>query len=244
MTKLYMVNWLSVVVGIYLLGMVLYGHHRGFLRLIVSMLAMVLSLTFVRAALPPVTGYLKENTNLQKTISENMKKSIGLGLDENLSAKAFEAPSAQRMIIENLKLPQNLKKALVENNNNEVYQVLGVEEFTDYVGSYLADMILNSAGSVLLFAAIYLFSRLVIKWLNIIARLPVISGINKLAGALLGGLEGLVFLWIACLLITAFSGTEWGLMLTRQIEASKWLSFIYTHNILSQMLLGILHSFI
>ena len=54
-----MENWLPAVIGIYLLGMVLYGHYKGFIRLAVSMLAMVLSLTLVRAALPAVTGYLK-----------------------------------------------------------------------------------------------------------------------------------------------------------------------------------------
>lgn len=244
MTKLYMENWLSVVAGIYLLGMVLYGHYRGFIRLVVSMLAVVLSLTVVRVSLPTVTGFLKENTGLQQTISENMKKSMGLEPEESPSGEALEAPSAQRTVIENLKLPQNVKNALIENNNSEVYQMLGVQAFTDYIGSYLADVILNSAGFVLLFAGIYLFSRLVMRWLDIIARLPILSGINKIAGALLGGLEGLVFLWITCLLVTAFSGTGWGLVLTRQIEASKWLSFLYSHNFLNLMVLGVLRGFI
>ena len=244
MTKLYMENWLSVVAGIYLLGMVLYGHYRGFIRLVVSMLAVVLSLTVVRVSLPTVTGFLKENTGLQQTISENMKKSMGLEPEEIPSGEALEAPSAQRTVIENLKLPQNVKTALIENNNSEVYQMLGVQAFTDYIGSYLADVILNSAGFVLLFAGIYLFSRLVMGWLDIIARLPILSGINKIAGALLGGLEGLVFLWITCLLVTAFSGTEWGIVLTRQIEASKWLSFLYSHNFLNLMVLGVLRGFI
>ena len=244
MTKFYMENWLSVVAGIYLIGMVLYGHHRGFIRLIVSMLAVVLSLTIVRVSLPTVTGFLKEKTGLQQTISENMKKSMGLELEENPSGEALEAPSVQRTVIESLKLPQSVKNALIENNNSEVYQMLGVQAFTDYIGGYLADMILNSAGFVLLFAAIYLFSNLVMRWLDIIARLPILSGINKIAGALLGGLEGLVFLWIACLLVTAFSGTEWGLALSRQIEASKWLSFLYGHNFLNLMVLGVLRGFI
>ncbi|ADL02822.1 CvpA family protein [Lacrimispora saccharolytica] len=244
MTKLYMENWLSVLAGVYLLGMVLYGHHRGFIRLVVSMLAVVLSLTVVRAALPSVTGFLKENTGLQQTISENMKKSIGLEPEEKPDGEALEAPSVQRTVIENLKLPQNMKNALIENNNSEVYQMLGVQAFTDYIGSYLADVILNSAGFVLLFAAIYLFSRLVMRWLDIIARLPILSGINKIAGAVLGGVEGLVFLWIAGLLVTAFSGTQWGLILTRQIEASKWLSYLYSHNFLNLMVLGVLRGFL
>ncbi len=244
MTKFYMENWLSAVAGIYLLGMVLYGHHRGFIRLVVSMLAVVLSLSIVRVSLPTVTGYLKENTNLQQTISKNMQKSMGLELEGDSLGEPTDTPSVQRTVIESLKLPQSVKKALIENNNSEVYQMLGVQAFTDYIGGYLADMILNSAGFVLLFAAIYLFSKLVMKWLDIIARLPILSGINKIAGALLGGLEGLVFLWIACLLITAFSGTEWGLILSRQIEDSKWLSFIYSHNFLNLMVLGVLRRFI
>lgn len=244
MTKLYMENWLSVAAGVYLLGMVLYGHHRGFVRLVVSMLALVLSLTLVRVSLPAVTGYLRENTHIQQTISENMKKSMGLGLEENPSGEALKAPSAQRMLIENLKLPQSMKNALLENNNSEVYQMLGVQAFTDYIGSYLADVILNSIGFVLLFAVIYLLSRLVFRWLDIITRLPILSGINKIAGALLGGMEGLIFLWIACLLVTAFSGTEWGLTLVQQIEASKWLSYLYSHNFLNLMVLSVLHSFV
>ena len=176
MTKLYMENWLSVLAGVYLLGMVLYGHHRGFIRLVVSMLAVVLSLTVVRAALPSVTGFLKENTGLQQTISENMKKSIGLEPEEKPDGEALEAPSVQRTVI--------------------------------------------------------------------IARLPILSGINKIAGAVLGGVEGLVFLWIAGLLVTAFSGTQWGLILTRQIEASKWLSYLYSHNFLNLMVLGVLRGFL
>lgn len=240
MTKLYMENWLSIIAGVYLLGMVLYGHHRGFIRLIVSMLALVVSLAIVRVSLPTVTGFLKENTNIQQTISESMKMSIGLEQEESVGEESV-VPSAQRMIIENLELPQNIKAALIENNNSEMYQMLGVQAFTDYIGSYLADVILNSIGFVLLFAAVYLAARLIMRWLDIIARLPILSGINKIAGALLGGMEGLVFLWVACLVINAFSGTEWGIMLIRQIEASKWLSFLYTHNFLNLMVLGILH---
>lgn len=235
-----MENWLSVIAGIYLLGMVLYGHYKGFIRLVVSMLAVILSLTIVRVALPTVTEFLKENTKIQQTISESMKKSVGIQGEETPGDISSDAPSVQRTIIEKLDLPQNMKNALIENNNSEMYQLLGVQAFTDYVGNYLANKILNSVGFVILFAVVYVAMKMIASWLNIIARLPIISGINKIAGALLGGIQGLVFLWLACILITAFSGTEWGLMLSRQIEASKWLSYLYNHNFLNLMVLGVL----
>ena len=240
MTKLYMENWLSIIAGIYLLGMVLYGHHKGFIRLVVSMLAVILSLTIVRAALPTVTGYIKENTKLQQTISESMKKSVGLQGEDNTGETTSEVPSIQRTVIEKLDLPQNMKSALIENNNSEMYQLLGVQRFTDYIGNYLANKILNSVGFVILFAVVYLAMKLIVSWLDLIARLPIISGMNKIAGALLGGIQGLVFLWLACILITAFSGTTWGFALSRQIEASKWLSYLYNHNFLNLMVLGVL----
>lgn len=235
-----MENWLSVIVGVYLIGMVLYGHHRGFIRLVVSMLALVLSLTIVRVSLPAVTGYIKENTGLQQTISESMKKSIGLQTEENSDETTSEMPSVQRTVIEKLDLPQTMKNALIENNNSEMYQLLGVQAFTDYVGSYLANKILNSVGFVILFAAVYVAMKLIVGWLDIISRLPILSGINKIAGALMGGIQGLVFVWLACILITAFSGTSWGLMLSQQIEASKWLSYLYSHNFINLMVSGVL----
>jgi len=244
MTRLYMENWLSVIAGVYLLGMVLYGHHRGFIRLVVSIFAMILSLTVVRVSLPAVTTYLKENTTLQQTVSQNIVKAAGLAQEQSSGEEISDKPSAQRTIIENLNLPHAVKSALIENNNSEIYQMMGVQAFTDYVGNYLADTIINSAGFVLLFAAVYMASKLIIRWLDIIARLPIISGINKLAGAIAGGLEGLLFLWLACLLVTAFSGTEWGMMITRQIESSQWLSFLYSHNLLNLMVLGVLHGLI
>lgn len=237
-----MENWLAIAVGIYLLGMVLYGHYRGFIRLAVSVFALIAALSIVHMAMPKVTEYLKENTAIRQNLTENMKKASGLGGTEDGQAPAEDGlPSAQRIIIEGLDLPQSLKDALIENNNSEVYDLLGVNAFADYVGSYLADMILNTVGFVILFAAVYLAIRLIVRWLDLIARLPILSGMNKIAGALLGGIQGLLFLWILCLVVTACSGTAWGMEVVRQIEASKWLSFLYEHNFLNIIFMGVLH---
>lgn len=250
-----MENWLSIVVGVYLLSMVLYGHYRGFIRLVVSVAALIAALTIVHVSMPKVTEYLNENTTIRQTLTENMKKAAGLASSDTNESEESNIeeghpegsnteeglPAMQRLAIENMELPQSLKKALIENNNSEVYELLGVNAFADYVGSYLADLILNTVGSVILFAVVYLVIRLVVRWLDLIARLPILSGMNKLAGALLGGVEGILFLWILCLVVTACSGTSWGMILIRQIEASKWLTFLYENNLLNAVFLSMLH---
>ena len=114
-----MENWLSIAAGVYLLSMVLYGHYRGFIRLAVSMVALVAALAIVHVSMPKVTEYLKENTSIQQTLSDSMKQAAGIGLpDETGDGEEKDVPSVQRTIIENLNLPQNVKAALIENNNH------------------------------------------------------------------------------------------------------------------------------
>lgn len=231
-----MENWLPIVTGVYLVIMILYGHYRGFIRLAVSLVALVAALVIVNLSMPAVTTFLKENTQIHKSLQDSMKKASGL---ESAGGDDEELPAMQRAIIENLNLPQQMKDALIENNNHEIYQMLGVEAFTDYVGNYLADMILNTLGFIIMFVIVYFILQLLMRWLDILARLPLLSGINKVAGALLGGVEGLIFLWIICLVITACAGTSWGMSLIKQIESSNWLSFVYNNNILNLLIKGV-----
>ena len=146
------------------------------------------------------------------------------------------------MIIETLPIPEQMKQLLVENNNIEVYKMMGVEFFRDYVAGYLADMILKAAVFVVLFFIIYIILQVGVTWLDLIARLPILSGINKMAGALLGAVQAMIFIWILCLVFTVLSGTEIGGMVLAQISASPWLSWIYNHNMLSYLILGLIRS--
>lgn len=234
-----MENWLAILVGVYLVSMILYGHYRGFLRLAVSMGALIVTLVAVNVTMPKVTFYLKQSPMVQQIVENSLK--TALGLDQKIDSDA-ELPSSQRMVIENLELPQPLKKALIENNNSEVYKMLGVQAFTEYVGTYLTNVIINIIGFFIMFGVIHVLIRVIMAWINIISRLPIIHGLNKIAGALLGGVQGLLFLWILCLGLTALSGTKVGSMMISQIEASPWLSFLYNHNVLSDIMISLIYS--
>lgn len=222
------------MVGVYLIGMILYGHYRGFIKLAVSAVALVITMVVVHTAMPQVTGFLKNNTKIYEAFETSMEKAAGL--DDSADQ---QEPSGQRLIIEGMELPKQLKEALLENNNNEVYRVLGVETFTKYVSRYLANSIINIIGFLFLFIVVFAALKIVTVWLDLVAKLPILSGMNKVAGAILGGAEGLFFLWIICLFITAFAGTEGGRALIHQIESSAWLSFLYNHNILSGFVMAV-----
>lgn len=71
-------HWLEILAAVYLVGMVLYGHYRGFIRLCVSALALVISLVTVRVALPYVTEWLKNDTPVYESIRQGMADTVGL----------------------------------------------------------------------------------------------------------------------------------------------------------------------
>ncbi len=50
-----MENWLSIAVAVYLIGMVLYGHYKGFIKLAVSAVALIITFATIHVAMPQVT---------------------------------------------------------------------------------------------------------------------------------------------------------------------------------------------
>ena len=232
-------NWLFVVVAVYLVSMVLYGHYRGFVRLAVSAVSLVLSLGVVHFGAPSVANLLRSNEAVYQAVEDSVTKFIQK--DDEAENEAVDAapPSVQRSIIEEMELPEQLKDALLENNNSEVYEALGVSSFTHYVSRYLANSLINIISFFLLFAAVFGGLRVLSVSLNVVSRLPIISGLNRLAGAVLGGAEGIFFVWIAALLITLFSATAIGEIFLNQIESNIWLTWLYDHNMLGSILMGV-----
>ena len=146
-------QWLPIAVGVFLVSMMLYGHYRGFLRQCVSVGALIITIMAVRYATPYVTGFLQENTQIRQSVAQMMVQATGI---DGLQEEQEDMPALQRIAIENLKLPQSMKDALIENNNSEVYQLLGVDRFIEYVSTYLAGMLINAIVSVLMFLATFI----------------------------------------------------------------------------------------
>ncbi len=234
-------RWLEVAVAVYLVGMMLYGHYRGFIKIAVSVLSLFITLFAVRVAIPQTTAWLENNTALYETMKESALKASGL--DEKMEEMAgLTGKAGERAVIESLEIPDQIKKLLIENNNGEVYQEMGVQIFEDYVGKYLADRVIRILIFTVLFIVFYAFLHIIIVWLDLISRLPIIYGLNKIAGAVLGLTEALIFVWVGALVLTLFSGSEIGKSMIDQINGSVWLTWLYDHNMLSYLVVGLVRS--
>lgn len=219
-----------------MIGMMLYGHYRGFIRQCVSVGALVLTLIIVKLATPWMTEFIRDNPSIRANAAQMILGAAGW---EAPLEEEIQLPSAQRISIEQMNLPQSVKDILLENNNSEIYQLLGVDQFTEYVSTCLADMLINTVSTILLFLVISIVIHILIRWLDLISRLPIISGLNHIAGAILGLAQGLLLLWIAGFILSLFSATPLGQQLEVQVHASPWLTFLYDYNLINLILGGI-----
>lgn len=229
-------HWLPAAAAIFLTGMMLYGHYRGFLRQCVSLGALLLTIAIVKVATPGLTAAISENPVIRETISSYILDAAGWTAPQ---PETEGEPSAQRISIEEMQLPESIKKLLLENNNNEIYEMMGVGEFANYIGTYLANMVIRAIVSVVLFLTCSVAIHIMIRWLNLLTRLPIISGLNKIAGAVLGLAQGFLILWVGGFFVSLFAATPTGQMLEEQIYSSSWLTVIYQYNLIRILMLGV-----
>ena len=143
----------------------------------------------------------------------------------------------QTELIENLPLPEFLQDLLLDYNNEEGYQGLGVSTFQDYLVGFIATGILNVAAFLVSVLIVHLLLWLSISALSILTNLPVIRVVNRVAGLALGLLQALLVLWLAFLILSLVSGTGIGMQLMKMVESSNWLNWLYQSNLFLEIVL-------
>lgn len=143
----------------------------------------------------------------------------------------------QTELIENLPLPEFLQDILLDYNNEEGYQGLGVSTFQDYLVGFIATGILNVAAFLVSVLIVHLLLWLSISALSILTNLPVIRVVNRVAGLALGLLQALMVLWLAFLILSLVSGTGIGMQLMKMVESSNWLNWLYQSNLFLEIVL-------
>lgn len=220
-------NWLEIVILVVIVVMAVIGHQRGFIRMIVGLLAMVVALVGTAFLAPMLSDYINEQTGLRQKIAGE----ISTYLEEQIGEKLEQSTAAaQKETIEKLSLPDNVKEALQKNNTTEVYQKLGVSTFAEYVSNYVARAGISALSYLIVFLVLYIGLRVLFTLLNIVALLPFLKGINKLAGAALGILQAVVYIWVFFAIATAAVSTSWGMNVLVLIGQSRFLTLLYQYN--------------
>ena len=245
-------NGLLILAGIILLVCVIAGLVRGFIKIVASLAATIIIIVLVVFLTPYVSKGILKVTPLETMVQEkcveymdllgieiNGQKLDGIDLEaagiteediKNLIGKIDLTREQQISAIENANIPQLFRDLLLENNNAEIYKNLGVSTFGEYVGAYMAKVIADFVGFLLTLLIVTIVVRTIVYMLGLISDLPVIGGLNKIAGGVLGMATGVIIIWVILIVVTLLYTTSIGKICFENIADSQILTFLYDHN--------------
>ena len=126
---------------------------------------------------------------------------------------------------------------MLENNNSVIYDLLGADSFVSYIGGFIAGVIINVVLVWVLFILFMFLLKVVLKGAGLISKLPVIRGIDRIGGALLGLFLAVLVIWTGCSIIYAFVTKPFMFSVYTEIAASKTAAAFYEHNLLLDLIM-------
>lgn len=230
-------TWLGIAVLALIAAACIMGFQKGFVKEIVSVFFMLISFLLVWAVNPYVNTFVKEYTPVYDTIQDKCQTLVS----EQIGNKKTLDKEEQNQVMENMELPDLLKNALVKNNTAETYRYLAVSTFTEYISDSLAVMAVNGISFLISFVLSAAVIKLLGFILNVLTKLPVINGINKIAGAAVGGIKCIIFIWIAFLVLTLLCNTTLGQQGMALIQQDAFLNFLYSQNVFVKVFMSVFY---
>lgn len=233
----YGITGLGIAAVVFVCACAFAGYKRGFVKEIVSLLFLFLSFGLVWYINPYVNEFLKENTKIQQKVEAHCEDL----LETAMHSEKFMNNRRQEIVLDELPIPTILKEKMKKDNHSEIYDYLSVGSFTEYVPNYLAVMIMNG----LSFMISYFLASILIKTLayalDIMARLPLIRGVNRIFGGVIGIVKGIFAIWLMLLVLTLLCNTELGGTILNMVNEDRILSFLYEKNIFVKVFMNVFY---
>lgn len=224
-------NWLLGIVVAILVINAFIGMKAGLIKTIFSLCSMIVALILTVWLSPYLNDYMRSNEKVYHAVEKKVEKLLP-EIDKNTDK------NKQVSLIEGLSLPKSIKKALIENNNTQVYKELAVKNFSDYIKGYVTGIVINALAFSVTFILLLILLWIISIALDIISKLPVLHQINKMTGLFAGLIHGLVIVWILFLILTVISSSDLGQKAMVMIAENKFLSLLYNYNYLMNFVLN------
>ena len=191
-----------LVVGI----SVIYGFYHGFIQTVANLAAALLSIGAAFMFGPRVAGLFMANTGLTTMLSTYTDAVVRVGdYDLASSQVAGITQSTIDTILRSVKLPQPLADVLQQNLSTRAFEPTGVTTVNGYVSGTIIAAAVQVLSYLLVFAAAYVVLTFITSLIRHVADFPILKQMDWLAGGAFGLARGVVFVYLALLLVPLIS---------------------------------------
>ncbi|MBO5230903.1 MAG: CvpA family protein [Clostridia bacterium] len=180
-----------VLVSIFI-GAILKGRSEGFVRTVLSVIAAIAGILIAKEYCEPVALWIEEHF-----IRNAATNSIGNVLGNHIGGTVQEVINALPVYIKNA---AEFAEIQIESFVSETITPEAVETATESIYAAIKDFAVIPASKVVAFIIIYIIVNTVlsigISFVNNFFKLPILKGLNKTLGAVLGGIKGVFEMYV------------------------------------------------
>lgn len=228
------------------------GAKDGFAKTLVSLLGFVIAAVLASMLCAPISEAVYDKT-MSKPINDAVSSAlIGdeetsfVGLDKNtISTAVEEGINSLPSFIRDITGLESKKEEIVANVNESTNAT--VSKICDTVcESYIRPVVIKILSAIvflLLFVAVWLICKIVAKMLKIINKLPLLGGLNKLLGGIIGLVRGVIFALVICFCIVVFTAdgaSIFGVITAQTVQSSLVLKTVATYNPLNLIITALI----
>ena len=210
------------------------AYKRGFILSLYKLLSFIISIFLANSLYPIVSAFLRTSTPLFDKIKNQVAPTILIS--EGTKVNTLEG---QTHFINELGVPKFLKRALIENNNSEIYSILHVDSLKDYIAGYIANICINIISMIIVLLVVSIGLRILVGILDIFSKLPVLNSVNHLFGLFFGFISGLLQVWMFFIVLFIFQANPSFEKVFLLLENSSLARYLYEYNYLLQFVGGL-----
>lgn len=228
-----------LLVGLVFVLSVYSGYRRGFVKIMMSLVASLVAFLIALILVNPVSMVVK-NSAMYENLKTNVSETICEGLKQNGYETADDLATG-------IKLPDVIAEKLagsvvseLTSDFDELIQI-DTETVVNTMVERVSSFILELVVFLCMFVLAYIVVRVIILVADLVTKLPGLNLINHTAGAILGGVQGILLVWVACLILTVFASSSLGSDILAIVSKNEVLSWIYSNNLLWNFLMTVIH---
>lgn len=222
----------GLFVLLFLIAAFAWGWYRGLVREILSLTYIVLVFVLVWVLNPHVDTFLGNHTKLYQTVETESRKAV-----EAVSSQiGLTGTASAENVIGQLQIPDFMKEQLMDSYESQEGNLTAqASQFGNTLSDFLADRICRGISFVVTWILASIVVRLAAVLLESVMKLPLLHEANQLGGGIIGGLKGILLVWLVMLVLTVLCNTDFGKQALNLVERDAILSFLYEHDLLIRM---------
>lgn len=234
-----------ILFGIMLFNMIR-GYKRGVLLVVYSIVAWGVILIAANGLAPKVKEFMVNHTGIYQSIEQSCEKSINDRLSESVdnSLDASREYTVGTLQKQGIYLPKQMVDQMESNmaqTGDKIVQESGIGQ---YIAEYITQFILTGISYFLTMVILSILFGIIKRVISVANQVPVLGGVNKFLGLLLGLVQGVMVVCIILYFVSLISTTGLGNWFYRQIQVNPVLLGLYNANPIVVFLLYIFNSWI